>query len=293
MWHHEAMASANTEETKALIRATFRGANRVQAGLDVAFDIFITISWILFGLNIAKSQNFNKFIGWSGSLIALSLLVLNLYTFPNGPAESGLFDLGPLLGLWALIFYIWMTAILLAIIIVVSLSFLDKIIPPAGIPIAVIAIFILFKWKKVSIKHLGLFNPKHWGKTILIGLIIGIFIQAFGIYVLSQVKEWIGIVQEVPTAYSAIEGNNTKLIIYLVVAWTTAGFGEELIYRSFFLGQFVSVFNNVKSKWILSLIISSIIFGFLHFNNGIDAIIGTTINGFIIGLVYLKTGRNI
>ena len=182
---------------------------------------------------------------------------------------------------------------ILAIIIIVLLSFLDKVIPPAGIPIAVISIFILFRWKKVSIKYLGLFNPKNWIKTILIGLVMGVFIQVFGIYVLSPIKEWLGIIQEIPAAYAAIEGNNTKLIIYLVVAWTTAGFGEELIYRSFFLGQFVSVLNNVKSKWILSLIISSIIFGFLHFNNGIDAIIGTTVTGFIIGMVYLNTGRNI
>lgn len=109
IWHHEAMAYANTEEAKALLKAAYRGVNRVQAGLDVAFDIFITISWILFGLNIAKSKNFNKLLGWTGSLIALTLLVLNLYTFPNGPAESGLFDLGPFLGLWALIFYIWFT----------------------------------------------------------------------------------------------------------------------------------------------------------------------------------------
>lgn len=182
---------------------------------------------------------------------------------------------------------------ILAIIIIVSISFLDKLIPPAGIPIAVVTIFILFRWKKVSIKYLGLFNPKNWMKTIFIGLVMGIFIQAFGIYVLSPIREWMGIVQEVPAAYAVIEGNNSKLIIYLVVAWTTAGFGEELIYRSFFLGQFVSVFENIKNKWILSLIISSIIFGFLHFNNGIDAIIGTTVTGFIIGLIYLNTGRNI
>ena len=182
---------------------------------------------------------------------------------------------------------------IVAIILIVSLSFLDKVIPPAGIPIAVICIFILFRWKKVSIKYLGLFSPKNWIKTILIGLVVGIFIQVFGIYVLSPIKELMGIAQEIPAAYAEIEGNNTQLIIYLVVAWTTAGFGEELIYRSFFLGQFVSVFENIKNKWVLSLIISSIIFGFLHFNNGIDAIIGTTVNGFIIGLVYLKTGRNI
>ena len=112
MWHEVAMIMASTEEAKALLKATFRGANRVQAGLDVAFDIFITISWILFGINIANSPSFNKVIGWTGTLIALTLLTLNLTTFPNGPSEAGLVDLGPLLGLWALIFYSWFTIIL-------------------------------------------------------------------------------------------------------------------------------------------------------------------------------------
>jgi hypothetical protein len=112
MWHDAAMEAANTEEAKSLLKASFKGANRVQAGLDVAFDIFITISWFLFGLNIAKSPSFSKLLGWSGCLIALGLLVLNLYTFPNAPAESGLFDLGPFLGLWTLVVYIWFTIIL-------------------------------------------------------------------------------------------------------------------------------------------------------------------------------------
>ena len=111
LWHREAMSAGTTEATEDLLRATYRGANRVQAGLDVAFDIFITISWFLFGLNIAKNKSFNKVLGWIGSLIALLLLVLNMYTFPNAPAESGLFDLGPFLGLWALIFYVWFTIV--------------------------------------------------------------------------------------------------------------------------------------------------------------------------------------
>lgn len=111
IWHNEAMSSATTEEVKELLKATYRGANRVQSGLDVAFDIFITISWILFGLNIAKSKSFNKILGWTGSIIALSLLILNIYTFPNAPAESGLFDIGPFLGLWSLVFFIWFTSI--------------------------------------------------------------------------------------------------------------------------------------------------------------------------------------
>ncbi len=188
---------------------------------------------------------------------------------------------------------------ILVVIFVMSLSFLDKVIPPLGIPIAIIAIFILFKWKKIPIKYLGIFRPQSWLKTISIGLLVGVFIHVFETYVLSSILEGLGIAQETPDSYATVEGNTSKLIIYLVVSWTTAGFGEEIISRSFFLGQFSSIFENEKNKWIeknkwlLSLAISSLIFGLLHFNNGTDAIIVTAINGFILGLVYLKTNRNI
>jgi membrane protease YdiL (CAAX protease family) len=183
--------------------------------------------------------------------------------------------------------------IALTLFVVVSLTFLDKIIPPFGIPIAVLCVLILFRWKKLPVKYLGLFKPKSWLKTVLIGVSAGIMIQVFSVFVLEPLTELLGVVKELPSVYEAIEGNNSMLIIYLLVSWTTAGFGEEIIYRSFFLGQMVLFFENSKHKWIISLTISSIIFGFLHFNSGIDAIIGTGITGFIIGMVYLKTNRNI
>lgn len=182
---------------------------------------------------------------------------------------------------------------ILAVLIIVALTFLDKIIPPFGIPIALICIFLLFRIKKLQIKHLGLFKPASWIKTISLGVLIGILLQAFSIFILSPIREWFGIIQETPEAYQTIEGNNSQLIIYLLVSWTTAGFGEELVYRSFFLGQFASVFGNAKYRWTLSLIFSSVLFGLWHFNNGVDAIIGTGITGFILGLVYLKSNRNI
>jgi hypothetical protein len=107
IWHDAAMETANSEDAKALLKSSYAGVNRVQLGLDVAFDIFVTISWILFGLNIAKSPNFSKILGYIGSLLALGLLAFNMYTFPNPPADSGLFDIGPLLALWMFVFYIW------------------------------------------------------------------------------------------------------------------------------------------------------------------------------------------
>lgn len=113
IWHQEAMEVADSAESQALLKATHRAANRVQAGLDVAFDIFITISWFLFGVNIMRSKSFNKILGGLGCILSGGLLTLNMITFPTAPAEAGLIDLGPFLGLWALVFYIWFAVILL------------------------------------------------------------------------------------------------------------------------------------------------------------------------------------
>ena len=111
IWHNEAMESAQTDEARALLKAAYRGANRVQAGLDVAFDIFITIAMILFGINLAKSSRLPSFLGIVMSLIAAVLLVFNMVTFPDAPAEAGLIDAGPFLGLWMLLVYGWFTVI--------------------------------------------------------------------------------------------------------------------------------------------------------------------------------------
>ena len=112
IWHTQAMEQAATEEAQALLKASFRGTNRVQAGMDVAFDIFITIAWFLFGINIARSAHFNKLLGWMGCLLAAGLLTLNMISFPTAPAEAGLFDLGPFLGIWTLVIYIWFMVVL-------------------------------------------------------------------------------------------------------------------------------------------------------------------------------------
>lgn len=74
----------------------------VQLGLDVAWDIFISLGTLLFAISMFGDARFGRIIGLAGILIAVSLLILNLWTFPIPPAEKNLFDLGPLLGLWYL-----------------------------------------------------------------------------------------------------------------------------------------------------------------------------------------------
>jgi hypothetical protein len=71
-------------------------------GLDVAWDIFISLGTILFAISMFGDARFGWILGTAGVLIAVALLILNLWTFPTPPAAKDLVDLGPLLGLWYL-----------------------------------------------------------------------------------------------------------------------------------------------------------------------------------------------
>jgi hypothetical protein len=78
-------------------------AQTVWLGLDVAWDIYIGVGTLLFAAATCAHRWFGKTIGISGIVIALLLLVLNLWTFPTPPASAGLIDVGLLVGSWYLV----------------------------------------------------------------------------------------------------------------------------------------------------------------------------------------------
>lgn len=97
------IAEAPDEATRETLRLVARGVNPVQLGIDVTFDIFFSLSMVCFALVFSRRPGFGIGVGATGVVLALSLLFLNLATFPRPPAEAGLIDLGPLAALWWLV----------------------------------------------------------------------------------------------------------------------------------------------------------------------------------------------
>jgi len=102
----QGLAEADTDAAKELLRTAWRAVNRVQYLVDVVWDIFICVASILIGVAMLSHPVFGKIWGGLGILAAGLLLILNLYTFPFAPAESGSVDLGPALATWVLAVYI-------------------------------------------------------------------------------------------------------------------------------------------------------------------------------------------
>lgn len=94
---------ANDPATKEAYEQILQGVFTVQLGIDVSWDIFITLATVLFGVTMLKHPRFGKVLGGLGIIVGLATLVLNLYTFPVPPREAGLIDLGPAVGFWFLV----------------------------------------------------------------------------------------------------------------------------------------------------------------------------------------------
>lgn len=94
---------ATNEYAREQILWIWKGVDKVQLGLDVSWDVFLATGTFLFSLNMLKHPRFGKIFGGVGVVLALLLLGFNFFTFPVPPAEAGLIDFGPMVGLWYLV----------------------------------------------------------------------------------------------------------------------------------------------------------------------------------------------
>ena len=89
--------------TRATMGPAWAGLNWIQLGIDVSWDIYISVAIILLGMVLWKHPRFGIVLGGITIFAGSLLLVLNLWTFPAPPADSGLFDVGPFVGVWLLV----------------------------------------------------------------------------------------------------------------------------------------------------------------------------------------------
>ena len=146
--------------------------------------------------------------------------------------------------------------------------------------------------QRSSWREFGLEKPKSWSTTILlaIGGVITIYVVVF--FSMPLVTRLTG--QPVDRSqFDVLRGNIPALILGLIVAWTLAAFGEELIFRGYLMNTLARFLGNKAGGWIFACIINAILFGLGHTYQGISGVILLGIIGLLYALFYLGSGRNL
>lgn len=95
-----ARANSPDVSTKEVYEKIALGLNSVHWGMDIAWDMLIGVSVVLFGTSMLKHPRFGKIFGALGIVLGVLLLGFNLYHFPTPPASVDSIDWGPFVALW-------------------------------------------------------------------------------------------------------------------------------------------------------------------------------------------------
>ena len=141
--------------------------------------------------------------------------------------------------------------------------------------------------------EIGFARPDNFGWAIGVGVLAGVLMELFAVYVTTPlISNFFGTEPDY-SELKEIRGNLILLFIFLGLSWTLAAFGEEICFRGFLMKRLAQVFGESRVAWLAALLLSSVLFGWGHTEQGVSGWIQEGLSGLILGVLFLSAKRNL
>ncbi len=186
--------------------------------------------------------------------------------------------------------------LLLAEVVLFVLIFMAQqwhLIPVSKVPFLFLVCWVSLRIRGLRWRDVGLARFRSWPVSLGLGAALGIAMELLQLLVAQPLL--VSVTKKGPdlSFFRRLAGNPKVLVVMLLLVWTFAAFGEELVYRGFVLNRLADFGKGTKAAWVTSLLLMSIAFGFAHYAQGITGIIDEGFMGFLFGLAYLACGRKL
>src|ERR1041384_1912204 len=181
------------------------------------------------------------------------------------------------------------------ILVIATVFYLDwiGILPVSKTPYLFLLGWISIRIRGLRWKDLGLNLNQPFLKLFVIGLLVGIGMEALELFATQPLLT--KLLNKGPDLdeFRRLIGNTQLLILAVVLAWALAGFGEEMVWRGYIMNRLADLLGRSKTGWIVSAVLVSVLFGLAHFPQGTTGEIENVIDGAILAALYFATGRNL
>jgi membrane protease YdiL (CAAX protease family) len=180
------------------------------------------------------------------------------------------------------------------IVILIFIADFYHFVPLSKTPFLLLLGWVSLRLRKVGWRGVGLRRPGKWTTVIIAGVLCGIGIEIFELFVSQPLL--VRLIGKPPdlSDFQSLTGNVKLLLLLLALTWTLGAFGEELVWRGYLLNRVANLIGkNKRAAWIVSLVLVSTVFGFAHGYQGVTGVIENVIDGLFLGLLYLGFGRNL
>jgi membrane protease YdiL (CAAX protease family) len=187
----------------------------------------------------------------------------------------------------------WLLLIEVVLFVLIFIAQQWHLIPVSKIPFLFLVCWVSLRIRGQRWRDVGLARFRSWPVTLGLGAALGVGMELLQLFVTQPLL--VSVTKRGPdlSFFRRLAGNPKLLVVMLLLVWTLAAFGEELVYRGFVLNRLAEFGNGTKAAWVTSLLLMSIAFGFAHYEQGITGIIDEGFMGLLFGLAYLDCNRKL
>lgn len=136
---------------------------------------------------------------------------------------------------------------------------------------------------------LGLLRPASWARTALGGFGLAALAYLAAVAALLFATRILGWAPPQATRFAGIAGDPLAFAGILAIAWTTAAFGEELLFRGFLQGRLQRLFARLSMGGVLAALLQASVFGLAHAYQGPTGMLTSASIGLVFGLACLRS----
>lgn len=144
------------------------------------------------------------------------------------------------------------------------------------------------RWRDV-----GLRTPGSWGRTFLWALAAYALVIAANFAIVIPLAQRLGWPPTDVAKLGELAGDLRLLAGWLAIAWTTAAFGEELLFRGFLQTRLTALFRGGALGDAAAIALQAFLFGIAHMAFGTRGAVTAGVVAVVYGIVYRVNGRNL
>ncbi len=136
-------------------------------------------------------------------------------------------------------------------------------------------------------REMGFVPPKSWVRTVIIGCLFGV---VFKLVMKAIVMPLLG-GPAINPAYHYLAGNSAALPGMLFTVIVVAGFGEEVLFRSYMFERLGKLIGSSPWSKGLIILVTSTLFGLAHYTSqGVAGVEQAVMTGLTFGTIFAVTG---
>lgn len=181
----------------------------------------------------------------------------------------------------------WRLVAGLEVVLAIVLILLDVAIPTVAV-LLVAALFLTLR--REGLGSLGLVRLRRPGHTFLVVLALTLGWSAFQLGLTMPVLNRVTGERQDMGTFADLEGNLGLLVVLLVLSWTLAAFGEEVVYRGYVPVRAAETLGGGRWAVVVGIVGAAVLFGLAHAEQGQVGVGLTFLDALFFSCLRLRCG---